>query len=62
MDDNNGYFILIVIAVVLLVAGIILYVGIFILAGVALAGTVSGFIAGTKTFFDVLDEAHRTIK
>jgi hypothetical protein len=57
MDDL--YLILAVIVIVVMVIIFLAYMGVFILAGIAMAGFVSGFYKATENFFLVLTEAHQ---
>jgi Zn ribbon nucleic-acid-binding protein len=51
----------IVIAIVVMVIAAIIFVGIFLLAGIAIFGTASGLFIGTRNFSAVLKEAHRDV-
>jgi protein TonB len=63
MDEGFGYLILAVVVIGLIIAAIValLYIGLFIIAGIAVVGAVAGCVVALKNFFAVLEEAHTAV-
>lgn len=63
MDELIWYLVLaaIVVAIVIAVITAIVSIGVFLLAGIAAVGVASGFVVGTRNFYEVLKEAHKSV-
>ena len=63
MDEGIGYLIvgLVVLYVIVMIIGAILTIGLVLLGAVAAAGTLMGFFAAARNFFQVLGQAHAMV-
>jgi len=71
LEDVIGYLIaigvilylltLLIVYVILPIAGILLGIGVVLLAGISAVGFVSGILVGMKNFFQIVLEAHQRL-
>ena len=60
-DGEEGCGILLLVAVVIIVVGTIISIGLGLLAACALAGAVAGVFLAIKNFIEVVIEAHQKV-